>query len=319
MAETIFTSPLTVADAAAIAAVHAAMESAEPVDALFTETDVLEQLTSPSVDLPNSSVGVYDGGDLIGFGLLWVGLAGPVWKAVLFGGVQPRHNGRGIGRRIVTELEAMALRDRNRDAPGRDGELKVYVHDKRVAAAHLVTAAGYRAWRYFSSMRRELIGPLPKANIPYGIEIRPYRDSDEEPLLTVSNESFADHWGSTPMDLARWRAEFSASAAARPRHSWVALADGDIVAFVLSEEYDGDTQLRGYRTGYLSRIGTLRRVRGRGVATALITRTLEGMAADGYRCAELDVDAASPTGAGRIYQRLGFAPFDRTTLYGKRF
>ena len=319
MATTFTERTLTTADAAAIAAVHAAMEGAEPADELYSETDVLEQLSAPSVDPRHSSIGVFDGGELTGFGLIAVSLPGPVWKGVLIGGVLPRYTGQGIGRRIISGLEAMALRDRDRDAAGRPAELKIYVHDKRLAAAHLVERAGYRRWRYFARMRRELSGRLPQVTVPPGVEIRQYRVSDEEELLTVSNESFADHWGSTPMDLARWRAEFSASAAARPAHSWVGVAGGDIVSFVLSTEYDGDTGLRGFRTGYLARIGTLRRARGIGIATALIGRTLQRMAADGYRCAELDVDADSPTGAGRIYRRQGFAVFDRSTLFGKKF
>ena len=121
------------------------------------------------------------------------------------------------------------------------------------------------------------------------------------------------------MDLPRWRAEFSGSSSVRPGHSWVAVVDGDIVSFALSSEFDGDTELRGFRTGYLARIGTLRRARGRGLAAALISRTLESMAADGYRRAELGVDADSPTGAGRLYERLGFTVADRGMVVGKRF
>jgi ribosomal protein S18 acetylase RimI-like enzyme len=329
---------LTVQDASAIAAVHAALEADEPTDELYSEADALELLQSPAVDLQQSSVGLFDGERLIGFGLLSVRSREPVFKATLIGGVLPQHTGRGVGRRIVAELEAAAVRDRDRAAPGNPLEFKVFVHDHRRRAVRLMQANGYRPWRYFFRMRRELTGALPEIDLPTGIRIRPYRDTDEQALLRVSNESFADHWGSTPMDLDMWRAEFSTSVAARPAHSWVAVAsadpaagdphDGDsavgdpagddIVGFVLSLEYDGDTELRGFRSGYLARIGTLRRARGRGVASALIATTLRGMAADGYRCAELDVDADSPTGAGRIYQRAEFAVLDRSTLLGKR-
>ncbi len=395
---------LTVLDAASIAAVHAATEADEPTNELYSEADVTEQLQSPAVDLPQSSVGLFDGERLVAFGLVSVRAREPVFKATLIGGVLPQYAGRGVGRRIVADLEAAAGRDRDRTAPDNPVEAKIAVHDTRQRTVRLVHAMGYRPWRYFSRMRRELTGAvLPALDIPAGIRIRPYRDSDEVALLRVSNEAFADHWGSTAMDLGMWRAEFSASVAARPAHSWVAVAgadrDGadpnhggpggdnpngddpnggdpnggdpgggdpgggdpgggdpgggdpgggdpgggdpgggdlngadlngddlngddlngdDIVGFVLSVEYDGDTELRGFRSGYLGRVGTLRRARGRGVASALIAATLRGMAADGYRCAELDVDAESPTGAGRIYERLGFTALDRSTLFGKR-
>ncbi len=311
--------PLTVADAAGIAAVYRAMEKAEPADEMYTETDVIEELESPAVDLPRSSIGVFDGQELIAFGLPAVSAPSSVWKAVILGGVLPQYSGQGIGRRLLDRVEAMALRDRDRDAPGRAGELKIFVLDKRRRTTALAAAAGYSPWRYFFRMRRELPGPAAVPDVQPGVQIRRYEDSDDGPLLAVSNESFADHWGSTPMDPQRWRAMFSGSASARPGHSWVGLLDGEIVSFVLSSEYDGDTEARGYRTGYLGRIGTVRSARGRGIAAALIGRTLQGMAADGYRFAELDVDAESPTGAGRLYQRLGFETVDRSTLVGKRF
>jgi mycothiol synthase len=320
VATTLTERALTTADAAAIAALQAAIEEAEPVDELSTESDVLEQLTAPSVDLRNSSLGVFDGPDLVGFGLLTVSAPAASWKAVLLGGVLPDHTGRGIGRRIIGELEATASRDRERDAPGRPGELKVWVDENRHRARKLLAASGYDTWRYFFRMLRDLGGPLPVvAAEPDGVTIRRYRASDEDELLSVSNESFADHWGSTPMDLPRWRAEFSGSSSFRPGHSWVAVVDGEIVSFALSSEFDGDTELRGFRTGYLARIGTLRRARGRGLAAALISRTLESMVADGYRRAELGVDADSPTGAGRLYERLGFTVADRGMVVGKLF
>ncbi len=319
VATTLTERALTTADAAAIAALNAAIEEAEPVDELYTETDVLEQLTAPSVDLEHSSVGVFDGGDLVGYGLLTVSVPNASWKAVLLGGVLPDHTGRGIGRRIIGNLEAMAFRDRDRDAPGRPGELKVWVDENRARARSLLSASGYDTWRYFFRMVRGFDGTLPLVEDPSGVTIRGYQASDEEELLSVSNESFADHWGSTPMDLPRWRAEFSASSSFRPAHSWVGVVDGRIVGFALNSEFDGDTELRGFRTGYLARIGTLRRARGRGIAAALISRSLQSMAADGYRRAELGVDADSPTGAGRLYERLGFTVADRGRVVGKRF
>lgn len=135
----------------------------------------------------------------------------------------------------------------------------------------------------------------------------------------MSNKSWADHWGSKPMDQASWRAQFAESASFRPSHSRVALVDGDIVGFVLVSEFDADTEQRGYRTGYIGRVGTVRRARGRYVASTLLASTLAGLATAGYRHAELDVDAESPTGAGRLYERLGFVTTGRMRVLGRRF
>jgi ribosomal protein S18 acetylase RimI-like enzyme len=54
------------------------------------------------------------------------------------------------------------------------------------------------------------------------------------------------------------------------------------------------------------------------VASALLARTLTGLAESGYRFAELGVDADSPTGAGRLYERAGFRTFTTSRVLGLR-
>jgi ribosomal protein S18 acetylase RimI-like enzyme len=51
----------------------------------------------------------------------------------------------------------------------------------------------------------------------------------------------------------------------------------------------------------------------------LLARTLAGLADAGYRYAELGVDADSPTGAGRLYERAGFVVVGQNIVAGKRF
>jgi hypothetical protein len=44
---------------------------------------------------------------------------------------------------------------------------------------------------------------------------------------------------------------------------------------------------------------------------------MAAMRESGCAEAELDVDADSPTGAGRLYERLGFSVFAREQLYSR--
>jgi mycothiol synthase len=309
---------LTLADSAAITTVLAAMEAAEPVDETFSQDDVVKEMTAPGVDL-GGGVAILDGERLVGFGWLRLSPPTPIWKAVQWAGVDPGYLGRGIGRRIMAHLESRATAIRDADSPGMPGEIKIWVDESRAATAALARAAGYETWRYFFRMRRDLAVPVSPAPTPPGVEIRRYRPADDAAVLDVSNESFADHWGSTPMDLDRWRAEYADNSWFRPELSYLALIDGRVVSFALTEEFEADTEHRGYSTGYIARVGSLRSARGRGIASALIGRTLQAMVAAGYRYAELGVDADSPTGAGRIYQRAGFAAFARSFVAGKHF
>ncbi|MET0966328.1 MAG: GNAT family N-acetyltransferase [Nakamurella sp.] len=319
MADTLTERGLTVADAPAVTEVMAAMEAAEPIDETLSESDVIEEMTAPGVDLERSGIAVLDGDRLVGFGWLRVSAPSASWKALPWAGVLPGEHFIGIGRRIMAHLEARATDIRDADAPGLPGELKIWVEETRPTTAELVRQLGYETWRYFFRMRRDLTEPVPTTAGLAGLLIRQYRPEDDDAFLEVSNASFGDHWGSTPMDRERWRAEFADSPSFRPELSYLALVDGDVVSFVLTSEFEADTEHRGYSTGYIARVGSLASVRGRGIASALLVRTLQALAQAGYRYAELGVDADSPTGAGRIYQRAGFTSIGRSYVAGKHF
>ena len=62
------------------------------------------------------------------------------------------------------------------------------------------------------------------------------------------------------------------------------------------------------REAWVNTVGTRRAWRGRGVAPWLLTESLERVAASdtGFERAILGVDSDNPTGALRLYRRLGF-------------
>ena len=319
MPSTLTQRELHAGDAAAVTEILAAMEELEPVDEAYGEQDIVEEMTAPGVDLGRASIGIVDDDRLVAFGWLRVSPPAPEWKVFQWAGVHPDYLGRGLGRRLLEELESSAIAMRDADASGSTGEMKVWLDPLRPRTAALVAAAGYQYWRYFFRMRRDLHDPVQRRSEPAGVEIRPYRPSDDDAVRLVSNSSFGDHWGSTPLDPERWRAEYADSSSFRPEQSWVAIVDGTVQGFVLTSEFEVDSRKRGYPTGYISRVGTLRGVRGRGIASALLARTLAGLADAGYRYAELGVDADSPTGAGRLYERAGFVVVGQNIVAGKRF
>ncbi|MGO2721143.1 MAG: GNAT family N-acetyltransferase, partial [Brachybacterium tyrofermentans] len=57
---------------------------------------------------------------------------------------------------------------------------------------------------------------------------------------------------------------------------------------------------------HIALVGTRPSARGRGIARAVLARTLEAASQAGYSSAELEVDAESLTGATRLYDALGF-------------
>jgi ribosomal protein S18 acetylase RimI-like enzyme len=58
--------------------------------------------------------------------------------------------------------------------------------------------------------------------------------------------------------------------------------------------------------GWIEAIGVIPAWRGRGIASALLVKSLHSFQAEGLERAGLDVDAENPTGALGLYQKHGF-------------
>src|SRR4051812_17154665 len=76
---------------------------------------------------------------------------------------------------------------------------------------------------------------------------------------------------------------------------WLAERDGELVGCALH-----------WRTGWLKDLAVGESERGRGLAAALVLHGLTEFARRGVKRVGLKVDAANPTGAVRLYERLGF-------------
>jgi mycothiol synthase len=71
-------------------------------------------------------------------------------------------------------------------------------------------------------------------------------------------------------------------------------------------EHDAFMQATGRRECFIADVGVTKAARGRGIASALLGRSLAAARADGCNVATLRVDAESPTGALSLYERMGF-------------
>jgi len=311
--------PLEMSDVPQIVEILTELEVLEPAGQHWSESELAEDLGLPGIDLRRGSIGILDGERLVAFGYLAMSAPSDTWVAYAHGGVRTDRLGCTLGRQILEALRDQAIVLRDDSAAGSPGELKLWVPEPRMRLLRLAAALGFQPWRYFQDMRHEL-GELPaRPQLPDGVRIARWSPELDEGTRLASNESFADHWGSIALDVDRWRAYFADSNLFRPAQSVLAVDDVGVVSFVLVEEFPAETDANGVRTGYLSRVGTARRGRGRGVASALLVECLHALDADGFRRAELTVDSDSPTGAGRIYDRVGFRPTQLNRALGIRF
>src|SRR6185503_12542563 len=101
---------------------------------------------------------------------------------------------------------------------------------------------------------------------------------------------------------------------------WVVAFDGDEVAGGVLNTIDAEQNAAlGLQRGWLSSVFTRRAWRRRGLATALIARSLEVLRDRGQTSAALGVDADNPSGALGLYEGLGFEVHARSAAWRKAF
>ncbi|SDD50653.1 GNAT family N-acetyltransferase [Auraticoccus monumenti] len=275
----------------------------------YSADDLAEELVETGFDARTDSVAVWDGERLVGYGQLRVSMLpdpqGRV-RCTLSGGVHPDHRGRGLGRELMDRLERRAVELAAERHPGRPAYWRASGGVRDTASVRaLLEHRGYSVVRWFNEMKRPLPGEPLATPAPAGVRLLRGDEADAEAVREAHNLAFRDHWGSAPQTPEAWR-DFWGSRTARHHLSTVAV-DGD---------GDGDESVLGYvlcsqwveRELYVGLVGTVPAARGRGVARAALAETIRRAGAAGeHDVVELGVDSASPTGATRLYDALGFS------------
>jgi ribosomal protein S18 acetylase RimI-like enzyme len=181
---------------------------------------------------------------------------------------------------------------------------QTYSSEQKTAYNEILKTQSYEAARYFIEMSRSL-DDIPEAKLPDGIEVRPVRDEDTYKIWRASVEAFRDHWGfSEPKD--KEFISYKESKYFQP-DLWQVAWDGDeVVSSVMNFiEHDYNEKNKGKR-GWTENISTRREWRRRGIARALIVRSMHMHKAKGMTEVALGVDTKNPNGALRLYQSLGY-------------
>ncbi|QFG68601.1 GNAT family N-acetyltransferase [Ornithinimicrobium pratense] len=228
------------------------------------------------------------------------------------GGVHPDHRGRGLGSRLLALCEARGRELLAERHPGREAYFSADGQLAGSSARELLTDHGYAVVRHFNHLRRDLddVADLPPGPAYDDIELLSPGPGHEGATRVAHEQAFTDHWGSGPVAPGPWHERW-VSRSARAELSTIAVArggehDGQVVAYVLVGQWVD-------REAYVNLVGTVAAFRGRGLAAACLRRTIGLSAASGdYDVIDLDVDSTSPTGATRLYERLGFHQLRQT-------
>ena len=235
--------------------------------------------------------------------------------------VRPSDRRRGIGTALVRWAEAHAVES---VAAGYGGSpvlphvLNGGIDEVVPAAAAFAEKLGYRPIRYGFVMQRDLGEPIPDVPLPPGIEVRPVVEADHRRIWDADAEAFRDHWEVSVREESDYRRFFEEPDL--DTSLWQVAWDGDEVAgSVLNFIYPDENRELGIEVGWLQHVSTRRAWRGRGVASALIVRSLVALRDRSMAVARLGVDGENPTGALGVYQRLGFSEFRKWIVQRKPF
>jgi mycothiol synthase len=251
-----------------------------------TLEDLRDEWSGSDFDLPTDGLIIEEGGDVVA----WAGVRRRGALAV----VSPRHEGRGIGGRLLAWTEA---RQRERGQPHRQ-----WVAASNRRAERMLRGAGYQPVRTYSRRVRELDGDLKLPVAPAGVTVRTIDPAADAVLVhALDDVSFAGLPDYEPHTLVQFREEHLDVHDLAPELSLIALHEDATAGFILARTWEAE------RAGYIDILAVHPDHRGRGLGTFLLETAFARFAAADLREAQLGVASDNPK-ALALYERAGMRP-----------
>lgn len=264
-----------------------------------TAEDLRLWLTAPSVEVENDVRVLERDGRLIGY----ADVDGtrdepPLWWCDVK--VSPEVDASEVVPTLVSWLDERAEK----------GRLRVWTSesDRRVAGAF--TALGFEPSRHSYRMEIDLTGDPREPAWPTGIAVRTMREDEHQLVYDGVREVWRDT--SDPMDetFAEWAHWTVRSDAFDPGLWFLAFAGDELAGFSLCRQDANDPS-----AGYVGTLGVRRSWRKQGLGEALLLHSFQAFRARGWTRGTLGVDASSPTGATRLYERAGMRVYRNTAFF----
>lgn len=231
------------------------------------------------------------------------------------GYVDPAHRRRGIGEALLLHGMDRMRRLAATHPPEIPKVLGLGSSEHNVGAARLAERHGYEPVRWFFDMERPITGELPeRPALPDGIEVREVTADDGWAIWEADHDAFRDHWGGHDPSEANFR-RWIESPDFDPTLFIVAYDGEEIAGGVLNAIYPEENAELGLSRGWLDSVFTRRAWRRRGLARALIVRSLHLLRERGLETAALGVDADNPSGALGLYEAVGFRVTEKMTAW----
>ncbi|MDQ6683387.1 MAG: GNAT family N-acetyltransferase [Chloroflexota bacterium] len=309
-------------DPAEMAEMSNRANAADDVDDRNSEAELRNWLLreTPHYDPATDLVVATVDGSMVAYAWVdWVDTTDGLREYRLGGCVDTAWRRRGIGRWLVRWGEARATelaRAHATDTGGRGLVLGTWTPEQRVGKRVLFEQEGYGIVRWFNEMARHDLEAVELPPLPAGIEVRVPSAEEIRTVYDADVEAFRDHWGGFDSSDEAY-ASFLSDPNLDPNLWVVAWAGHEVAGASINAISAAENAAREQPRGWLESVFVRRPWRGRGLASALVARSLERLAAAGMASAVLGVDSENPTGAMRVYEKNGFVVERRAAAYRK--
>ncbi len=275
-------------------------KSREDIEAPYAETHNRD----PAEDL----VFVESGSEVVGYGECYVESVNPSTTSFMtYVHVLPEWRERGIREAVFCYNEARLL-ERARKSKAR-GHFETWAREDPNDWRDLIVRHGFAPAYHVLEMARANLDQIPEFPLPSGIEVRPVPPKRYQDVWNGMKEAFQmEPWYSDSLfDDEHFRA-WTAKPTFEPE-IWQVAWDGDRVVGTVQNYVNGEeNRIFHKRVGHTEEIWVARDWRDKGIAKALISRSLRLLAELGMTEASLDVNADNLSGALHLYTSLGYRP-----------
>ncbi len=228
-----------------------------------------------------------------------------------------RPDKRALWPLLVAENERRLREIAAEHPPVPERYFQAWASDQKKSWIVTLEKSGYRVVRRFNNMLCPL-GEAPVRPLPAGLEIRAVLPEHMRAVWEAQREMNSGLFENVAED---WLDEKYPAWLANPENNprfWQVAWDGDNLAgMVLAHLDEQANEKHNRKRGYTEHIYVRPPWRGRGLASALIARSLQVLKAQGMEEAELGVDAENESAAFRLYESLGYKTFSVDTWFRK--
>lgn len=177
---------------------------------------------------------------------------------------------------------------------------------------------GYKPTSHVLEMVRPNLENIPILPLPDGVEVRQAIPEHYRAIWNLAKEAARDHRDFSEDFYTEERFHEWLKGPEIQPHLWqIAWSNDEVIGTVRSHIQEHENMKFNRLRGYTEHIHVARKWRRKGIASALLARSLAMLRDHGMREAALDVDAENLSGALRMYERLGFRKHRHFVFYRK--